>query len=96
MDFVDDLGLIDRDIRLFRENKNKFWMEKLTKDNNRLYVNTQLKGQSNSNSLEAVNPVRYDPMNTDIHGLPERELMLIPSKKSIFIFNNYFICKFII
>ena len=32
MDFVDDLGLIDRDIKMFRENKSKYWMEKLNKD----------------------------------------------------------------
>ena len=84
MDFVDDLGLIDHDIKMFRENKDKYWMEKLNKDNTRMYVNTQLKGQSNgADSQESINPVQYDPMNTQVHGgMPERELLLISPKKS--------------
>lgn len=86
MDFVDDLGLIDRDIQLFRENKSKYWMEKLNKDNTRMFVNTQLKGKSEgSQGSENVNPVEYDPMNTQFHGVPERELLLVQPKKSKFI-----------
>jgi len=89
MDFVDDLGLIDRDIKMFRENKSKYWMDKLTKDNTRMFVNTQLKGKSESSrDYENVNPVVYDPMNvdpmnTESHGRRrERMLLLTPTKKS--------------
>lgn len=83
MDFVDDLGLIDRDIRLFRENKHKFWMQKMTKDNSRMFVNSQLKGVSSSFDTENMNPVKYDPMNTTEHGPQERELLLVSTPKSI-------------
>ena len=82
MDFVDDLGLIDRDIRLFRENKHKFWMQKMTKDNSRMFVNSQLKGQSSSFDAENMNPVKYDPMNTTSHGPEERRLLLVSAPKS--------------
>lgn len=83
MDFVDDLGLIDRDIKLFRENKSKYWMEKLNKDNTRMFVNAQLKGKSDgSHETQNVNPVEYDPMNTSFHGVPERELLLVTPNKS--------------
>ena len=80
MDFVDDLELIDRDIRLFRENKHKFWMEKMQKDNGRMYVNTQLKGKTAAFEADSVNPVKYDPMNTQPHRGMERNLLLVPSK----------------
>jgi len=97
MDFVDDLGLIDRDIKMFRNNKSKYWMEKLNKDNSRMFVNTQLKGKSDSSQdYDTVNPVVYDPMNVDpmntqMHGRPDRMLLMINPKKGrslsyIFIF----------
>ena len=84
MDFVDDLGLIDHDIKLFRENKDKYWMERLDKDNTRMFVNAQLKGQSNNGENDqSINPVVYDPMNTQMHGgMPERKLLLVTPKKS--------------
>lgn len=82
MDFVDDLGLIDRDIKLFRENKSKYWMEKLSKDNTRMFVNAQLKGKSETSQEDQnVNPVQYDAMNTEFHGVPERELLLVQPQK---------------
>ena len=53
-----------------------------------MFVNTQLKGQSNGGDFEeSINPVKYDPMNTQVHGgVPERELLLITPKKSEFLF----------
>ena len=93
MDFTDDLGLIDRDITLFREDKAKYWMNKNQNDNNRMYVNSQLKSNYNEpENVNHVNPVNY-------HNSPiQRELKLVNSKKGnkmlrilkiIFTFNGY-------
>ena len=79
MDFVDDLNLIDHDIKNFRENKQKYWLEKMNKDNSRLYVNSQLKGQSESSGMHGgINSTEYKPYNR------ERNLLqIVPNKTGI-------------
>ena len=81
MDFTDDLSLIDRDIEQFRSNRDEYWLDKLHRDNARLYVNTQVKDESYAEDNFVNNPVTYNPKyinpNTNYDGRRERNLLQV-------------------
>ena len=81
MDFTDDLSLIDRDIEQFRSNRDEYWLDKLHRDNARMYVNTQVKEESHAADNFVNNPVTYNPKyinpNTNYDGRRERNLLQV-------------------
>lgn len=81
MDFTDDLSLIDHDIEQFRSNKEEYWLDKLHRDNSRLYVNTQVRDESHAAENFVKNPVTYNPKyinpNTNYNGRRERNLLQV-------------------
>ena len=81
MDFTDDLSLIDRDIEQFRSNRDEYWLDKLHRDNARMYVNTQVRDESHAADNFVNNPVTYNPKyinpNTNYDGRRERNLLQV-------------------
>ena len=91
MDFTDDLSLIDKDIEQFRSNKDEYWLDKLSRDNERMYVNAQVKDESYAVDHQTTNPVAYNPKysnpnsNVNYGSHEERNLLQVtePIKKLV-------------
>ena len=81
MDFTDDLSLIDKDIEQFRSNKDEYWLDKLSRDNERMYVNAQVKDDSYAVDHQSTNPVVYNPKysnpNSNVNYSPHQERNLL-------------------
>lgn len=82
MEFTDDLDLIKNDITEFRARKDKYWLNRMRNENNRMYSNAYLKNvHSDLSTNTSINPAGYVPSG-DIQVRRERRLSLKKSKES--------------